>query len=56
MRPNGGECMLEGFSDIYFYNNYGFGFILDEIYFAIVLNFILNHPTNNKKDIIRFNF
>lgn len=53
MRPNGGGCMLGGFLDIYFYNNYGFGFILDEIYFAIVLNFILNHPTNNKKDIIR---
>lgn len=45
--------MLGGFLDIYVYNNYGFGFILDELYFAIALNFILNHPTNNKKDIIR---
>lgn len=53
MRLNGGGCMLGGFLDIYVNNSYGLGFILDELYFAIVLNFILNHPTNNKKDIIR---
>lgn len=47
------EICLGGFLDIYVNNSYGLGFILDELYFAIVLNFILNHPMNNKKDIIR---